>query len=357
MISIPHPITFMQGDEEGRVLMDKVVSGIATRASLDLREFDLSLESRTRTGDAVTLAAAESMRTTKVGLKAPTITPGASDPPPRLKSPNITLRVGVDGVAIVREANVIPGIEPRVRGLRGPITVIRKATEGIYEAMEWRTEDAETVYRQEFMSVEKMTALAEFAVTYALEENRALYAATKHTISRLFEGALQGILDETARRRAGEGLRYRPILIDSCYEMLMHPEPDIAIVCDNFNGDCLGDLVPAMFGSVAGCGSLLVGRDEVRMFDPPHGTARSLLGRDIANPLATLIAASGALAHAARLCGSMPGLAFARALKEAAFETIRRGVATKDLAGDARGVTTSEYLARVMDTTDELLAR
>jgi isocitrate dehydrogenase (NAD+) len=348
MLRIQRSITYMTGDQEGQILMGKTLAMLSRHVALDLVRFDLGLANRIATGDRVTLEAAEHLRTTRVGLKAPTITQRAVDPEPRFRSPNITIRRGIGGVAIVREANLIPGVLAPNRHVAGPIVVIRKATEGIYEGMEWQTEDGGRVYRQEFMSRERMEAVARFAVEYALENDLVLWSATKHTISRIFEGTFQRILDaEAAAAVAGRGLRYQSWLIDAVYQALMRPPPRLAIVCDSFNGDCLGDLVPAMYGSVAGCGSILVGDDGARLFDPPHGTAPSLQGLDRANPLATLIAVAGAIAHASRLGGHEEGVRFAARVKDAAFSAIADGVATFDLAGEERGVPTSVYLAEV----------
>jgi isocitrate dehydrogenase len=345
-----HPVTYIKGDQEGQVLLEKSLSILDGLLEIELLPFDLSLEGRLRSGDGTTRDAAASMRETKVGLKAPTITQGAGSTGPRLPSPNITLRTGIGGVAIVREAHLIPGVVPPNRYLTGPIAVIRKATEGIYEGMEWATEDGRSVYRQEFMTRGKMQALAEFAVAFAVEKKMVLWAATKHTISRTFEGTLQRILDDAGEAaRRDQGLEYQSWLIDAVYQGLMRPPTRLAIVCDNFNGDCLGDLVPAMFGSVAGCGSILVGADGCRMFDPPHGTAPSLFGQDKANPLATLIALSGAVSYAASLAGQAELVAFGERIREAAFATIEAGIATFDLAEPGKAVGTSAFLASVRE--------
>ena len=76
-LQIRHPITYIKGDEEGQVLMDRVLSSIEGLVGLDLVPFDLSLGNRIATKDAVTAAAAAHLKGSKVGLKAPTVTPGA----------------------------------------------------------------------------------------------------------------------------------------------------------------------------------------------------------------------------------------------------------------------------------------
>lgn len=346
--TLKHPITLIHGDDEGEVLLQRTLAALSQFIACRFVDFDLSLGNRVATNDQVTRDAAAHLRGNKVGLKAPTTTQGAGERGPRLKSPNITLRAGIGGVAIVRESNLIPGVIAPNVNLRGPITVVRKATEGIYEAMEWRSEDGTQVFRQEHMSLTKMESLARFAVDYALENRTVLWSATKHTISRIFEGTLQKVLDDTASApMLTQGLKYQPMLIDAAYQALMRPPERLTIVCDNFNGDCLGDLVPAMYGSVAGCGSILVGEDGARMFDPPHGTAPSLLGQDKANPLATIIAATGAIAYAARREENSAALAVAERFKAAAFETIAAGCCTFDLAPEGQGSATSTFLSAV----------
>ena len=72
----------------------------------------------------------------------------------------------------------------------------------------------------------------------------------------------------------------------------------------NRDGDCLSDLVMPMFGSIAGAESVLLAFDDdfdvdVAMAEAPHGTAPSLLGKDLANPMAMILACAAVLGHAA----------------------------------------------------------
>ena len=72
----------------------------------------------------------------------------------------------------------------------------------------------------------------------------------------------------------------------------------------NRDGDCLSDLVLAMFGSIAGAESVLLALDDdlhptVAMAEAPHGTAPSLAGKNVANPMAMLLACAAVLDHAA----------------------------------------------------------
>ena len=142
---------------------------------------------------------------------------------------------------------------------------------------------------------------------------------------------------------------YQPDLIDAVYAHLvnLHGEP-LVIPALNRDGDCLSDLVMQMFGTIASAESMLFsltadGRVAVAMAEAPHGTAPKLQGRNVANPLAMLLAAASVLDHV----GTDDGTRAATAMREACLTAIRDGVRTADLGGYAR---TDEF-------TDEVIAR
>ena len=104
----------------------------------------------------------------------------------------------------------------------------------------------------------------------------------------------------------------------------------------NRDGDILSDLVLPLFGSIAGSESLLVafGDDYVPsalMAEAAHGTAPSLFGKDVANPMAMILAAAALLAHAEDDECQSAG----RAIREACLEAVAGGVRTADLGGHA----------------------
>ncbi len=106
----------------------------------------------------------------------------------------------------------------------------------------------------------------------------------------------------------------------------------------NRDGDCLSDLVLPMFGSIAGAESVLLAFDietyetTVAMAEAPHGTAPALEGKDLANPLAMILACGALLRHAADRQGAAAERA-SRAIYEAALEAIGSGCKTPDLGG------------------------
>jgi isocitrate dehydrogenase (NAD+) len=157
-------------------------------------------------------------------------------------------------------------------------------------------------------------------------------------------------MDQAAARHPD--VAYQPVLIDATYAGLMSGATDAPLVIPALNrdGDCLSDLVLPMFGSIAGAESILLAFDEsygtrVAMAEAPHGTAPGLLGKDVANPLAMILACGAVLIHAADRHGPEVERA-ARAIYEAALETVGSGTKTPDLGGHAG---TTEFTDAVID--------
>jgi isocitrate/isopropylmalate dehydrogenase len=352
-VAEPLTVVVLEGDQTGQELLeqalrllDREVLGI----ELELERFDLSLENRRATSNAVVDEAAAAMREAGYGLKAATITPeGRGD----VGSPNRILREEIDGKVIIRTARRLPGVTP-VAGVHDPISVVRMAVDDAYGAKEWREgeEDAESelAYRTEKIRRSTCRAVSEYAFRTAERMGARVYGGPKWTVSPVYEGMLKEELDAAAARHAD--VEYRPVLIDATYAGLLSGAADVPLVIPALNrdGDCLSDLVLPMFGSIAGAESVLLSFDEnyqttVAMAEAPHGTAPALEGKDLANPLAMILACGALLRYAAERYGPAADRA-ARAIYESALETVAAGIKTPDLGGHAG---TTEFTDAVLD--------
>ena len=194
--------------------------------------------------------------------------------------------------------------------------------------------------------------MAEHSFCTARKLGATVYVGPKWTVSPVYEGLLKEELDAAASRYAG--VRYEPVLIDATYAGLVGGAADRPLVIPALNrdGDCLSDLVIPLFGSIAGAESVLLALDddqrvEVAMAEAPHGTAPSLEGRDVANPMAMILAVAAVLHYVFEAAGREEADRASRAIREAVLDTVRAGVRTPDLGGEA---TTTGF-------TDEVLAR
>src|SRR4051794_7065036 len=354
-VAEPLAITILEGDQTGQELLEQAVRVLDPELlglELRLERFDLSLASRRATDNGVVHEAARAMRESGLGVKAATITPEGADD---VGSPNRILREEVDGKVIIRTGRRIPGVPP-VGGTFHPISIVRMAVEDAYGAEQWRDGEPgaadEVAFRTERITRGTCRAVAEYAFRTAAHMGGCVYGGPKWTVSPVYEGMLKEELDSAAGRHPEVG--YRPVLIDATYAGLISGAPDQPLVIPALNrdGDCLSDLVMPLFGSIAGAESVLLSfdddlRTQVAMAEAPHGTAPALEGKDIANPMAMLLACGAVLHHAAGRSGHSAERA-SRAIYEAVLEATAAGVRTPDLGGHA-GTTefTDDVVGRV----------
>src|SRR5215218_2850058 len=345
-------IIVLEGDETGQELLEQAVRVLdpgVTRVAVGLEHYDLSLGNRRRTRNDMVLAAARAMRDAKFGLKAATVTPEGADD---VGSPNRLLREEIDGKVIIRTGRRIPGVTP-VAGVHYPIAVVRMAVGDAYGAKQWRQAENgdEAAYRTERISRDVCRAVAEYSFRTASRIHGRVYGGPKWTVSPVYEGMLKEELDAAAERHPD--VPYSPVLIDATYAGLISGVADAPLVIPALNrdGDCLSDLVMPLFGSIAGAESVLLAfGDEYEpsavMAEAPHGTAPALQGKDIANPMAMILAAA-ALLHYAGTLGQEGADTASRAIYESVLEASATGVRTPDLGGSS---STTEF-------TDEVISR
>jgi 3-isopropylmalate dehydrogenase len=353
-------IVVLEGDQTGQELLEealRVLESDVIGLDLELERYDLSLEHRRTTSNAVVEDAAAAMKEAGFGIKAATVTPEGKDD---VGSPNRIVREGVDGKVIIRTGRRIPGVTP-IAGVHHPISVVRMAVEDAYGAKQWRegTDGApdEVAYRTEKITRSTCRAVAEYAFRTAEQMGGKVYGGPKWTVSPVYEGMLKEELDAAAARNPD--VPYEPVLIDATYAGLIGspPETPLVIPALNRDGDCLSDLVMPMFGSIAGAESVLLAFDDefetqVAMAEAPHGTAPALEGKDVANPMA-MILACGAVMHYAGIRGHAGAPRAARAIYESVLEATAAGVRTPDLGGHATtSGFTSEVVARVRTKID-----
>jgi isocitrate dehydrogenase (NAD+) len=345
-------IVVLEGDETGQELLEeslRVLEADVIGLELDLPRYDLSLESRRRTDNAVVHDAAGAIKEHGLGLKAATITPEGKDD---VGSPNRILREEIGGRVIVRTGRRIPGVVP-LGGVHAPISVVRMAVGDAYGAKEWREGegDDEVAFRTERIERGVCRAVAEFAFRLAERTGAKVFGGPKYTVSPIYEGMLKEEMDAAAERHPD--VPYEPQLIDATFAYLVTSSgAPLVIPSLNRDGDVLSDLVLPLFGSIAGAESLLVAFDEDQvpdavMAEAAHGTAPALQGKNVANPMAMILAAASLLGY-----GDERSQVAGRAIREASLEAVADGVRTADLGGHA---SSSEFTDEVIRRTKQKL--
>lgn len=341
----PSTVVVLHGDQTGEELLRealRVLEAPALAPFVRLEHLDLSLEARRSSGNAVVHEAARRMRECGFGLKAATITPeGAGD----VGSPNAILRAEVGGDVIVRTGRRIPGVAP-LAGVHAPITVARMAVDDAYGAREWREGDgpSEAAYRTTMITRERCRRVAEYAFSHAEGVGATVFGGPKYTVSPVYEGLLKEEMDAASRRHPV--VPYEPQLIDATLALVLTRDDALVIPALNRDGDLLSDLVLALYGTLAGSESLMIGfapdgTQNLVMAEAPHGTAPQLLGRHVANPMAMILAV-------AALVQEMPDPGARRLggeVRQATMRAVGQGARTADLGGTA---TTEEFCDAVI---------
>jgi isocitrate dehydrogenase (NAD+) len=344
---MPTPkIVVLGGDETGQELLVealRVLEPDVIGLPVEFEHFDLSLEKRRASKNAIVDEAAAAMKVAKLGLKAATITPETRGD---VGSPNAILRKAIDGKVIVRTGRRIPGVRP-VAGIHAPISVVRMAVGDAYGAKEWRegSGDDEVAFRTERIERNVCRVVSEYSFYHARKTGSKVFGGPKYTVSPVYEGMLKEEMDAAAARYPD--VAYEPQLIDATYALLISTSGDPLVIPSlNRDGDCLSDLVMQLFGSIAGAESVLMSFDaelkpDVVMAEAPHGTAPRLFGKNVANPMAMILACGALLSHV----DDRRAANASRAIYEGVLETVREGTSTSDLGGHA---STSEFTDAVI---------
>ena len=203
---------------------------------------------------------------------------------------------------IVRTGRRIPGVVP-FGGVHAPISVVRMAVGDAYGAKEWRegSGDDEVAFRTE--RIERSSAARSPSSRSAKPSARVRRcSAARSTRSRRLRRDAEG--RDGRSGRAPRAVAYEPQLIDATFALLIASTGDpLVIPALNRDGDILSDLVLPLFGSIAGSESMLVAFESADleptalMAEAAHGTAPSLEGKNVANPLAMILAAAALLSQ------------------------------------------------------------
>lgn len=342
-------IVVLAGDQTGQELLEealRVIDPAVVGLDIAFEHYDLSLANRRATQNEVVIEAAAAMRRHGLGLKAATITPDERDD---VGSPNAILREMINAEVILRTGRRIPGIRP-IGGVYAPISVVRMARGGAYGAKEWREGEEgslnESAFRTEAITRRLCRAVAEFAFQHAAKTSAKVFGGPKFTVSPVYEGMFKEELDRAAGNYPA--VRYEPQLIDATFALLLSTTGEALVIPSlNRDGDLLSDMVLQMFGSIAGSESMVISVNDdgtevdCIMAEAPHGTAPTLEGRNIANPMAMILASAGLLSHIT----TPEAQRVSRAIYESTLEAVYDGIRTADLGGSAH---TDEFTNEVI---------
>ncbi len=344
MPSNPTPITVAHGDGIGPEIMEAVLFLLEEAgAALEPDVIEIG-EKKYREGytSGIGAEAWESLRRTKVFLKAPITTPQGGG----YKSLNVTIRKALGLYANVRPSRALhPYIRTHHKDM--DLVIVRENEEDLYAGIEYRQTDqvAEALKLVTRPGCEK---IIRHAFEYARQNNRTKVSCMiKDNIMKVTDGLFHRVFKEIAEEYPG--IQSDSWIVDiGAARLADTPEMFDVIVTLNLYGDILSDIAVQLTGSVGLGGSSNVG-DEVSMFEAIHGSAPPIAGKNIANPSGLLLGAVMMLVH----IGQHEA---ASRLHNAWLRTIEEGVHTTDIfrAGVSKNeVGTREFARAVAERMGE----
>lgn len=373
-INVLNPVVELDGDEMTRVIWSFIKEKlIFPYLNLDIKYYDLGIETRDASNDQITIDAANAIKKYGVGIKCATITPdearvkefGLKE---MWKSPNGTIRNILDGT-VFREPIMISNIPRLIPGWKQPICIGRHAFGDQYRATDFTTKGkgkltitftpddgsepkSFNVYNFEgdgialamYNTDESIAGFARACMNQALIKKWPLYLSTKNTILKKYDGRFKDIFQEIFEAEfkyqfKEAGITYEHRLIDDMVAAALKWEGGFVWACKNYDGDVQSDTVAQGFGSLGLMTSVLITPDgKIMEAEAAHGTVTRHFrmhqqGKPTStNPIASIFAWTQGLAFRGKLDGNQALINFAKTLEQVCIETVESGKMTKDLA-------------------------
>ena len=221
-------------------------------------------------------------------------------------------------------------------------TVIRENTEGVYMDMGgvFKQGTPDEVATQEDINTRKgVERVIRFAFEYARANGRKKVMMTDKSNVMTYAGGLwQRVFKEVAAQYSD--ITTQHMFVDAlCLQMVREPQSLEVIVTNNMFGDILTDLAAALQGGLgmAASGNIHPGRTS--MFEPVHGSAPPLAGKNVANPMGSILSAAMMLAHLGH--GTEAGR-----MEAAVVDAVREGKRTQDIGGSMGTREVAEWIAK-----------
>jgi isocitrate dehydrogenase len=343
------PVTIARGDGIGPEIMDATLRILeAAGARLAIEEIEIG-EAVYKRGHSAGIepSAWESLRRTRVFLKAPITTPQGGG----FKSLNVTVRKTLGLFANVRPcvayAPFVPTLHPGM-----DVVIVRENEEDLYAGIEHRQTD-EVMQCLKLISRPGCERICRYAFEYARRHGRSKVTCfTKDNIMKLTDGLFHRVFDEVAADYPEIESEHWIVDIGAA-KLADTPETFDVVVMPNLYGDVLSDVAAQIAGSVGLAGSANIG-EQCAMFEAIHGSAPRRAGQDLANPSGLLLGAVMMLVHIGQ--GDV-----AERVHNAWLTTIEQGVGTYDIASErGKSVGTRAFadavIARLGQTPGELPA-
>ncbi len=280
-----HNVTLIKGDGIGPSIMEAAVKVIdASGAKIQWHEAEAGMGAFEKHGTPLPDATLESFESTRVAFKGPLTTQVGSG----FRSINVELRKRYELYANVRPAKSWPGVKTRFEDV--DIVIVRENTEGLYAGLEhYLTKKQDIAESLAVVTREGSERVIQHAFQYARENGRKkVTVCHKANILKYTQGLFLDVAREIAKDYTD--IEFDEKIIDAaCMHMVMNPQQFDVVVTTNMFGDILSDLTAGLVGGLGLIPGANIGADAA-LFEAVHGSAPDIVGKNLANPTAVMMA-------------------------------------------------------------------
>ncbi len=280
-----HNVTLIKGDGIGPSIMDEAVKVIdASGVKIHWEEAYAGLSAFEKFGTPLPDETLASFDKTRLAFKGPLTTVVGTG----FRSINVALRQQYELYANVRPAKSWPGIKTRYEDV--DIVIVRENTEGLYAGLEhYLTPKKDIAESLAVVTRAASERVIEYAFKYAQDNQRKkVTVCHKANILKYTQGLFLDVARETAARYPD--IQFDEKIVDAaCMHMVMNPQQFDVVVTTNMFGDILSDLTAGLVGGLGLIPGANIG-DNAALFEAVHGSAPDIAGKNLANPIAVIMA-------------------------------------------------------------------
>ncbi len=290
-----------------------------------LQAGDTALE---KTGKALPDETVESIKQSDACLKAP-VGESAADV-------IVVLRRMLDLYANIRPAKSYP----HTTALRDDIdlVIVRENTEDLYTGKEFEVDNAMVALR--IISEDASKRIAKYAFETAIQRNqkKKVTCVHKSNVMRKTDGLFAKACSEVAKNYSD--ITFEQMYVDACaMNLIRQPESFDVIVTTNLFGDILSDESSQVVGGLGMAPAANIG-DNFALFEPVHGAAFDIAGKQIANPSSFILSIKMMLDWLGTKNNDQKCFDVAKKIASVVYDVVKDGIKPKDIGGDK---TTSEF--------------
>ncbi len=217
-------------------------------------------------------------------------------------------------------------LKPEIIGDSLDILIVRELTSGIYFGKRGRVAEDNSAYDTMYYSVPEIERVLRVGFDAAMKRSKKVCVVDKANIletSRLWREVTARVAKDYPE------VEYSHLYVDNCsMQLVRNPKQFDVIITTNMFGDILSDEASMLTGSIGMLASASLGETSLGMYEPIHGSAPDIAGKDIANPIATVLSAAMMLRYSFGLEKE------AQAIEKAVDKVLDEGYRTADIYED-----------------------